>query len=125
MKIVYLEDYIEIVETVEKFRLLEHEYLEAIYKIDASLNELFIDNKMIGFGNDLNKYLLSKLLNEKLLDWMGYYLYEIPNFKNKESANVIYDGIEYKISDLASFKDFCQHGLCLPKKPILCNNENI
>lgn len=113
----YIEDFSEIVSKLEEDYKNTEKYLDSLRKVDSSLCSFLSENKYADVLYFQNQFLLSKLLNNELYEWITWYLYERPCFSEDDVPNCSIDGVGYCITDIESFIDFARHGLKLPMKP--------
>ena len=119
---VYLEDLREIVCRLEADKQKMDNIMSSIREIDDSLSLFVFDNKYSNILATQIDFLLGKLLNQEILDWVNWYLYDVPCFHEGENPNCSVDGVEYVVTDLDSFVDFAKHALKLPMRP---KHENV
>lgn len=120
---VYFEDFKDIVARLESDYKKSEEYLDSLRLLDCSLSEFVSENTYYNTLYFQNDFLLKKILTEELLDWVLWYLYEMPLMENEES-NCSVNGVRYLVKDFDSFMDIARHGLCLPMKPNLSAHED-
>lgn len=113
---VYIEDFKEIVERLEKDHNKKETYLDTLRGVDWSITEFISENKYTETYYYQNKFLLHKFLGPELVDWIEWYLYEMPAVADGES-NCSVNGVGYLVNDFDSFMHFAQHALCLQRKP--------
>lgn len=113
---VYFEDFKEIIERFEKDNNEQETYLDTLRDVDWALTDFICENKYTNLYYQQNKFLLDKFLGKELVDWLEWYLYEMPAVDDRES-NCSVNGVGYLVNDFDSFMHFAQHGLCLPRKP--------
>lgn len=113
---VYFEDFKEIVERFEKDNNEQENYLDMLRDVDWALTDFICENKYTNRYYHQKQFLLDKFLGKELVDWLEWYLYEMPVADDRES-NCSVNGVGYLVKDFDSFMHFAQHALCLQRKP--------
>lgn len=114
---VYFEDFKEIVSRLEKDFSEQENYLNSLRDVDFALSEFISENKYTNIWYWQNKFFLEKFLSKELVNWIEWYLYEMPSVTESQESNCSVNGVGYLINDFDSFMRFAQHGLCLGRKP--------
>lgn len=116
---IYFEDFEYIVKRLEEDHITNESYLNSLREVDFAITEFISENQYTNRYYWQNRFLLEKFLGKELLEWIEWYLYELPIFRPEEigTANCTINNVNYLVTDLESFMDFARHGLCLPMKP--------
>ena len=116
---VYFEDFQTVVKKLEEDHTANESYLNSLRDVDFAITEFVSENQYTNRYYWQNRFLLELFLGEDLVEWIEWYLYELPMFHEDETrqSNCTINNVNYLVTDFDSFMQFARHGLCLPMKP--------
>ncbi len=114
---IYLEDLRELVVKLEEDEKKTNEYLDGFRLSDSMIVDFILENRYSYMLQSQKDFVLRKYLGEELMEWVFWFIYDVPDLKDSDTHNATVNGVGYKITDIDSFMDFAQHGLCIPMRP--------